>query len=160
MGTEVFGGVRRFRLVVLRSAGLQRYGIAGRGSARCPEAKNVVSRTGELVIDDRAMTRCRNRAPDFWETCEDRYRVCSTSVTWRFFVSGGHEQVADPTPADGNVGRQQRGEAACVTSGWRVIRLEGGPTRGTSNATRHAAKLARIRQSSPSEHRVFGDNPL
>ena len=38
---------------------------------------------------------------DFWEICEDRYQVRSTILTSRLPVSRWHEQIGDPTLADG-----------------------------------------------------------
>lgn len=38
---------------------------------------------------------------DFWEICEDRYQVRSTILTSQLAVSRWHEQIGDPTVADG-----------------------------------------------------------
>jgi hypothetical protein len=38
---------------------------------------------------------------DFWEICEDRYQVRSTILTSQLPVSRWHEQIGDPTLADG-----------------------------------------------------------
>jgi DNA replication protein DnaC len=38
---------------------------------------------------------------DFWEICEDCYQVCSTILTAQLPVSRWHEQIGDPTLADG-----------------------------------------------------------
>ena len=42
---------------------------------------------------------------DFWEICEDRYQVRSTILTSQLPVSRWHEQVGDPTLADGILDR-------------------------------------------------------
>ena len=41
----------------------------------------------------------------FWEICEDRYQVRSTILTSQLPVSRWHEQVGDPTLADGILDR-------------------------------------------------------
>jgi DNA replication protein DnaC len=38
---------------------------------------------------------------DFWEICEDRYQVRSTILTSQLLVSRWHEQIGNPTLADG-----------------------------------------------------------
>jgi DNA replication protein DnaC len=45
------------------------------------------------------------RAPRFWEICEDRYQVRSTILTSQLPVSRWHEQIGDPTLADGILDR-------------------------------------------------------
>jgi DNA replication protein DnaC len=42
---------------------------------------------------------------DFWEICEDRYQVRSTILTAQLPVSRWHEQIGDPTLADGILDR-------------------------------------------------------
>jgi DNA replication protein DnaC len=42
---------------------------------------------------------------DFWEICEDRYEVRSTILTSQLPVSRWHEQIGDPTLADGILDR-------------------------------------------------------
>jgi len=42
---------------------------------------------------------------DFWEICEDRYQVRSTMLTSQLPVSRWHEQIGDPTPANGILDR-------------------------------------------------------
>jgi DNA replication protein DnaC len=42
---------------------------------------------------------------DFWEIYEDRYKVRSTILTSQLPVSRWHEQIADPTLADGILDR-------------------------------------------------------
>ncbi len=42
---------------------------------------------------------------DFWEICEDRYQVRSTILTSQLPVSRWHEQIGDPTLADGILDR-------------------------------------------------------
>jgi DNA replication protein DnaC len=50
----------------------------------------------------------RERKPerrDFWEICEDRYPVRSTILTSQLPVARWHEQIGDPTLADGILDR-------------------------------------------------------
>ena len=42
---------------------------------------------------------------DFWEICEDRYQCRSTILTSQLPVSKWHEQIGDPTVADGILDR-------------------------------------------------------
>jgi DNA replication protein DnaC len=42
---------------------------------------------------------------DFWEICEDRYQLRSTILTSQLPVSRWHEQIGDPTLADGILDR-------------------------------------------------------
>ena len=60
----------------------------------------------------RSVTRPRRLAQlseperrDFWEICEDRYQVRSTILTSQLPVSRWHEQIGDPTLADGILDR-------------------------------------------------------
>ena len=60
------------------------------------------SRIAVLVIDDWAMAPLSEpERRDFWEICEDRYQVRSTILTSQLPVSKWHEQIGDPTLADG-----------------------------------------------------------
>ena len=65
-----------------------------------------LARIDVLVIDDWAMapfTEVQRR--DFWEICEDRYQVRSLILTSQLPVSKWHEQIGDPTLADGILDR-------------------------------------------------------
>ena len=65
-----------------------------------------LSRTDVLVIDDWAMAPLSEpERRDFWEICEDRYQVRSTILTPQLPVSRWHEQIGDPTLADGILDR-------------------------------------------------------
>jgi DNA replication protein DnaC len=65
-----------------------------------------LSRINVLVIDDWAMTPLTSsEARDFWEICEDRYQKSSTILTAQMPVSKWHEQIGDPTLADGILDR-------------------------------------------------------
>src|SRR5664279_5368573 len=74
------------------------------GSLRLLLAK--FSRIDVLVIDDWAMaplTETERR--DFWEICEDRYQTRSMILTSQPPVARWHEQIGDPTVADGILDR-------------------------------------------------------
>lgn len=65
-----------------------------------------LARIDVLVIDDWAMapfTEAERR--DFWEICEDRYQTRSMILTSQLPVSKWHEQIGDPTLADGILDR-------------------------------------------------------
>lgn len=74
------------------------------GSLRLLLAK--LSRIDVLVVDDWAMaplTETERR--DFWEICEDRYQTRSMVLTSQLPVARWHEQIGDPTVADGILDR-------------------------------------------------------
>ena len=74
------------------------------GSLRSRPAR--LSRIDVLVIDDWAMSSLSEpERRDFWEICEDRYQVRSTILTSQLPVSRWHEQIGDPTLADGILDR-------------------------------------------------------
>lgn len=65
-----------------------------------------LSRIEVLVIDDWAMAPLSEpERRDFWEICEDRYQTRSTLLTSQLPVSKWHEQIGDPTVADGILDR-------------------------------------------------------
>jgi DNA replication protein DnaC len=64
------------------------------------------SRIDVLVIDDWAMAPLsETERQDFWEICEDRYQTRSLILTSQLPVSRWHEQIGDPTVADGILDR-------------------------------------------------------
>jgi DNA replication protein DnaC len=74
------------------------------GSLRLLLAK--LSRIDLLVIDDWAMAPLNEpERRDFWEICEDRYQTRSTILTSQLPVARWHEQIGDPTVADGILDR-------------------------------------------------------
>ena len=74
------------------------------GSLRLLLAK--LSRIDVLVIDDWAMAPLTEpERRDFWEICEDRYQVRSVILTSQLPVARWHEQIGDPTVADGILDR-------------------------------------------------------
>ena len=65
-----------------------------------------LSRIDVLVIDDWAMASMNEaERRDFWEICEDRYQARSLLLTSQLPVSKWHEQIGDPTVADGILDR-------------------------------------------------------
>jgi DNA replication protein DnaC len=65
-----------------------------------------LARIDVLVIDDWAMTPfTESERKDFWEICEDRYQTRSLNLTSELPVSKWHEQIGDPTLADGILDR-------------------------------------------------------
>jgi DNA replication protein DnaC len=74
------------------------------GSLRNLLAK--LSRIDVLVIDDWVMAPLsESDRRDFWEICEDRYQTRSMILTSQLPVSKWHEQIGDPTLADGILDR-------------------------------------------------------
>ena len=65
-----------------------------------------LSRVDVLVVDDWAMApMAENERRDFWEICEDRYQTRSLVLTSQLPVAKWHEQIGDPTVADGILDR-------------------------------------------------------
>ena len=92
--------IRRSTPALSRCSGMAR----ADGSLRGLLAR--VSRIDVLVIDDWAMAPLSEpERRDFWEICEDRYQVRSTMLTSQVPVSRWHEQIGDPTLADGILDR-------------------------------------------------------
>jgi DNA replication protein DnaC len=74
------------------------------GSLRLLLAK--LGRIDVLVIDDWAMAQLSEpERRDFWEICEDRYQTRSMVLTSQLPVTRWHEQIGDPTVADGILDR-------------------------------------------------------
>ncbi len=93
------------------------------GSLRLVLAK--LSRIDVLVVDDWAMaplTETERR--DFWEICEDRCQTRSMILTSHLPVARWHEQIGDPTVADGILDRlvhnahriEMKGDLRCARS--------------------------------------------
>ena len=58
------------------------------------------------MIDDWAMAPLSEpERRDFWEICEDRYQTRSMILTSQLPVARWHEQIGDPTVADGILDR-------------------------------------------------------
>lgn len=64
------------------------------GACRYQSVKSILKNSLDAITP--AATR-----RDLWEICEDRYQVRSTILTSQLPVSRWHEQIGDPTLADG-----------------------------------------------------------
>jgi DNA replication protein DnaC len=63
-------------------------------------------RVDVLVVDDWAMAPLNeSERRDFWDICEERYQRRSTILTSQVPVAKWHEQIGDPTLADGILDR-------------------------------------------------------
>src|SRR4029078_5068939 len=60
-------------------------------------------RTGDRRLGYGSVSEPERR--DFWEICEDRYQMHSTILTSQLPVWRWHEQIGDPTLADGILDR-------------------------------------------------------
>src|SRR5574342_928017 len=71
--------------------------------------RSLLARLGRidvLVMDDWAIAPLsENERRDFWEICEDRYQARSIILTSQLPVAKWHEQIGDPTVADGILDR-------------------------------------------------------
>src|SRR5215831_1824809 len=86
----------------LRAAALSRELALTRGDGSLRHFLARLSRIDVLVIDDWAMAPLtESERRDVWEICEDRYQARSTILTSQLPVARWHEQIGDPTAADG-----------------------------------------------------------
>lgn len=71
--------------------------------------RHLLARLGRidvLVVDDWAMAPLTDaERRDVWEICEERYQCRSTILTSQLPISRWHEQIGDPTLADGILDR-------------------------------------------------------
>jgi DNA replication protein DnaC len=89
-----------------RAAALFRDLALARADGRFRYLLARLGRTDVLVIDDWAMAPLTEpERRDFWEICEDRYQVRSLILTSQLPVARWHEQIGDPTVADGILDR-------------------------------------------------------
>lgn len=78
----------------------------GRADGSLRNLLTRLARIDVLVIDDWAMAPLSEpERRDFWEIREDRYQVRSTILTLQLPVPRWHEQIGDPTLADGILDR-------------------------------------------------------
>lgn len=90
----------------LRAAALFRDLAMARADGSLRNFLARLSRIDVLVIDDWAMAPlAESERRDFWEICEDRYQTRSTILTSQLPVARWHEQIGDPTAADGILDR-------------------------------------------------------
>jgi DNA replication protein DnaC len=86
----------------LRAAALLRDLALARADGSLRHLLARLSRIDVLVIDDWAMAPLSEaERREVWEICEDRYQTRSTILTSQLPVSRWHEQIGDPTIADG-----------------------------------------------------------
>ena len=90
----------------LRAAALSRELTLARADGSLRYFLNRLARIDVLVIDDWAMAPLSEaERRGIWEICEDRYQTRSTILTSQLPVSRWHEQIGDPTIADGILDR-------------------------------------------------------
>ena len=90
----------------LRAAALLRELALARADGSLRHLLARLSRIDVLVIDDWAMAPLNEtERREVWEICEDRYQTRSTILTSQLPVSRWHEQIGDPTIADGILDR-------------------------------------------------------
>jgi DNA replication protein DnaC len=95
-----------YTVLAMRAAALFRDLNLARADGSLRSLLARLARIDVLVIDDWAMapfTDAERR--DFWEISEDRYQVRSLILTSQLPVSKWHEQIGDPTLADGILDR-------------------------------------------------------
>src|SRR5258708_3154223 len=90
----------------LRAAALLRDLALARADGSLRHLLARLSRIDVLVTDDWAMAPLNeSERREVWEICEDRYQTRSTVLTSQLPVSRWHEQIGDPTIADGILDR-------------------------------------------------------
>ena len=95
-----------YSALYMRAAALFRDLTIARADGSLRSLLARLSRIDVLVIDDWAMAPlAESERRDFWEICEDRYQTRSTILTSQLPVTRWHEQLGDPTAADGILGR-------------------------------------------------------
>jgi len=95
-----------YSALYLRAAALSRELALARADGSLRHFLARLSRIDVLVIDDWAMAPLSEaERREVWEICEDRYQARSTILTSQLPVSRWHEQIGDPTIADGILDR-------------------------------------------------------
>jgi DNA replication protein DnaC len=95
-----------YSALYLRAAALLRELALARVDGSLRHFLARLSRIDVLVIDDWAMAPLNeSERRELWEICEDRYQTRSTIFTSQLPVSRWHEQIGDPTIADGILDR-------------------------------------------------------
>jgi len=90
----------------LRAAALFRELALARADGSLRNYLLRLSKIDVLVVDDWAMTPLsETERRDFWEICEERYQTRSVILTSQMPVARWHEQIGDPTVADGILDR-------------------------------------------------------
>ncbi|HEV2399562.1 MAG TPA: IS21-like element helper ATPase IstB [Candidatus Sulfotelmatobacter sp.] len=95
-----------YSALYLRAAALSRELALARADGSLRHLLARFARIDVLIIDDWAMVPLNeNERREIWEICEDRYQTRSTILTSQLPVSRWHEQIGDPTIADGILDR-------------------------------------------------------
>jgi|SRR5579872_2558989 len=95
-----------YTALYLRAAALFRELALARADGSLRHLLARLGRVEVLVIDDWAMAPLsETERREIWEICEDRYQARSTILTSQLPVSRWHEQIGDPTIADGILDR-------------------------------------------------------
>jgi DNA replication protein DnaC len=95
-----------YSALYLRAAALSRELALTRADGSLRHFLARLARIDVLVIDDWAMAPLNEaERREIWEICEDRYQTRSTILTSQLPVSRWHEQIGDPTIADGILDR-------------------------------------------------------
>ena len=95
-----------YSALYLRTAALSRELTLARADGSLRHFLTRLARIEVLVLDDWAMTPLTDaERREVWEICEDRYQTRSTILTSQLPVSRWHEQIGDPTIADGILDR-------------------------------------------------------
>ena len=95
-----------YSALYLRAAALSRDLAVARADGSLPFLLARLSRMDVLVIDDWAMAPMSEpERRDLWEIAEDRYQTRSMILTSQLPVSRWHDQIGDPTIADGILDR-------------------------------------------------------
>ncbi len=98
-----------YSALYLRAAALLRELALARADGSLRHFLARLGRIDVLVIDDWAMAPLNeNERREVWEICEDRYQTRSTILTSQLPISRWHEQIGDPTIADGILDRLRR----------------------------------------------------
>jgi DNA replication protein DnaC len=95
-----------FLVLYIRAAALFRDLALARADGSLRNLLTRLGRVDVLVVDDWAMAPLQeSERRDFWEICEERYQTRSTILTSQLPVTQWHEQIGDPTLADGILDR-------------------------------------------------------
>jgi DNA replication protein DnaC len=95
-----------YSALYLRAAALSRELALARADGSLRHFLSRLARIDVLVIDDWVMAPLsENERREIWEICEDRYQTRSAILTSQLPVSRWHEQIGDPTIADGILDR-------------------------------------------------------
>src|ERR1700740_2598407 len=95
-----------YSALYLRAAALLRDLALARADGSLRQLLARLGRIDVLVIDDWAMAPLSEmERREIWEVCEDRYQARSPLLTSQLPVSRWHEQIGDPTIADGILDR-------------------------------------------------------